>query len=123
MNIGDELMYKVIATNTDGCAGEGYVKIKIHKGPAIYVPTAFSPNGDGRNEKFTPHPVGIKSYNYFRVYNRWGQVIFSTTKLHHGWDGKINGVDQAGGTYVWMVEGISTDNKLITKKGTVTLIR
>ncbi|MBK6381953.1 MAG: gliding motility-associated C-terminal domain-containing protein [Chitinophagaceae bacterium] len=66
---------------------------------------------------------GIKSYNYFRVFNRWGQLIFSTPRLHDGWDGKISGREQPAGVYVWMIEGITKDNKVITKKGTVTLIR
>ncbi|MGQ0738169.1 MAG: gliding motility-associated C-terminal domain-containing protein [Bacteroidota bacterium] len=121
--IGDEMTYQVSAVNSDGCKGEGYVKIKIHKGPAIYVPNAFTPDGDGKNDRFTPFPVGIKAYNYFRVFNRWGQVIFSTKALHQGWDGRIGGMEQPTGTYVWMIEGITADNKLITKKGTVTLIR
>lgn len=121
--IGDEMLYQVTAVNSDGCKGEGFVKIRIHSGPAIYVPTGFTPNGDGKNDRFTPYPVGIKSYNYFRVFNRWGQVIFSTKKLHEGWDGTINGKEQPTGTYVWMIEGITSGNKLITKKGTVTLIR
>jgi gliding motility-associated-like protein len=122
-NIGDEMIYQVSAVNSEGCKGEGYVKIRISKGPAIYVPTAFTPNGDGRNDQFTPHPVGIKSYNYFRIFNRWGQLIFSTRTLFQGWDGTIQGLPQPSGTYVWMIEGLTTDNKPITKKGTVTLIR
>lgn len=121
--IGDEILYQVTAINSDGCKGEGFVKIRIESGPAIYVPTGFTPNGDGKNDRFTPYPVGIKSYNYFRVFNRWGQVIFSTKKLHDGWDGTINGKEQPTGTYIWMIEGITSGNKLITKKGTVTLIR
>lgn len=122
-NIGDEIAYQVTAVNSDGCKGEGYVRIKIHKGPAIYVPTAFTPNGDGKNDRFTPHPVGIKNYNYFRIFNRWGQMIFSTKQLHSGWDGTINGAPQPAGTYVWMIEGLTADNKTITQKGTLTLIR
>ncbi|MBM3416986.1 MAG: gliding motility-associated C-terminal domain-containing protein [Bacteroidetes bacterium] len=91
--------------------------------PALSISPAFTPNGDSRNDKFTPQPVGIKSYNYFRVFNRWGQVIFSTRALHQGWDGTIEGLPQPAGTYVWMIEGVTIENKLITKKGTVTLIR
>lgn len=121
--IGDEMTYQVTATNSDGCKGEGYVRIRIQKGPAIYVPTAFTPDGDGKNDRFTPYPVGIKSYNYFRVFNRWGQAVFSTKQMHLGWDGTISGKEQPAGTYVWMIEGLTSDNKLITKKGTVTLIR
>ena len=122
-NIGDEMTYQVVGVTAEGCKGEGYVKIRVYKGPEIYVPTAFTPNNDGKNDKFTPYPVGIKSYNYFRVFNRWGQLIFSTTRLHDGWDGKIAGKEQPTGAYVWMIEGVTKDNKLITKKGTVTLIR
>lgn len=120
---GDEIQYQVVGVDAEGCKAEGYVKIKVYKGPDIYVPTGFSPDGNGVNERFTPFPVGIKSYNYFRVFNRWGQLLFSTTRLHDGWDGKLNGREQPSGTYIWMVEGVTKDNRLITKKGTVTLIR
>jgi gliding motility-associated-like protein len=87
------------------------------------MPTGFTPNGDGRNDKFKPFPVGITKLNYFRVYNRWGQQLYSTTNLHEGWDGRLGGVDQPLGTYVWMVQGVTRLGKIITKKGTVTLIR
>jgi gliding motility-associated-like protein len=97
--------------------------VRVYKGPDIYVPTGFTPNNDGKNDKFTPFPVGMKSYNYFRVFNRWGQAVFSTTRLNDGWDGRWGGVDQAGGTYVWMIEGLTKDNRVITKKGTVVMIR
>ena len=121
--IGDVVQYRVTTTTIAGCRGDGYVTIRVYKGPDIYMPTGFTPNNDGRNDKFTPFPVGIRSYKYFRVFNRWGQLVFSTTKLHDGWDGKISGRDQPAGTYVWMIEGLTKDDKVITKKGTVTLIR
>jgi gliding motility-associated-like protein len=120
---GNVVMYKVTVTTSAGCAGEGFVKIRVYKGPDIYVVTAFSPNGDGKNETFIPFPVGIKNLNYFRVFNRWGQMIFSTTTLNKGWDGRLGGMDQPTGMYVWMVEGVTMDNKVITKKGTVMLVR
>ena len=122
-NIGDEITYQVVGVTEEGCKGEGYVKIRVYKGPEIYVPTGFTPNNDGKNDKFTPFPVGIKNYKYFRVFNRWGQVIFSTTRLNDGWDGTLSGKEQPSGVYVWMIEGLTKDNKIITKKGTVTLIR
>jgi gliding motility-associated-like protein len=121
--IGQDIQYRVIASTQAGCRGEGYVNVRVYKGPDIYVPTGFTPNNDGRNDKFTPFPVGMKSYNYFRVFNRWGQLLFSTSKLHVGWDGTLGGVQQPGGTYVWMIEGLTKDNRVITKKGAVTLIR
>ena len=122
-NIGDEITYQVVGVTEEGCKGEGYVKIRVYKGPDIYVPTGFTPNNDGVNDKFIPYPVGIKSYSYFRVFNRWGQLIFSTKNMNDGWDGKIAGKEQAAGVYVWNIEGRTKDNRIILKKGTVTLIR
>ncbi len=121
--IGSDLTYQVITSTIAGCKGEGYVHIKVYTGPDIYMPTGFTPNGDGRNDRFTPFPVGIKSLGYFRVFNRWGQMVFSTNTLNVGWDGKFGGKDQASGTYVWMAEGVTLQGKKITKKGVVTLIR
>lgn len=121
--IGQDVQYQVITSTIAGCRGEGYVKVRVYKGPDIYVPTGFSPNNDGKNDKFTPFPVGMKSYTYFRVFNRWGQLVFSTTKLNDGWDGRFGGTEQPGGVYVWMIEGLTKDNRVITKKGTVMLIR
>ncbi|MCX6315724.1 MAG: gliding motility-associated C-terminal domain-containing protein [Bacteroidetes bacterium] len=121
--IGSDVTYQVITSTIAGCKGEGYVHVKVYTGPDLYVPTGFTPNRDGKNDVFIPFPVGIKQLNYFRVYNRWGQLVYSTNALHTGWDGKLNGTDQPSGTYVWMAEGVTLQGKLITKKGVVTLIR
>jgi gliding motility-associated-like protein len=116
-------MYKVTASTSAGCKGEGFVRVRVYKGPDIYVPTAFTPNNDRKNDKFTPVPVGIKQLNYFRVFNRWGQLMFSTTTLNDGWDGKYAGRDQSSGVFIWMVQGITKDDHVINKKGTVAMIR
>jgi gliding motility-associated-like protein len=87
------------------------------------MPTGLPPNGDGKNDKFKPFTVGITRLNYFKVYNRWGQLLYSTSTLNEGWDGRLNGMDQQTGTFVWMVQGVARDGRVITKKGTVTLIR
>jgi gliding motility-associated-like protein len=121
--IGADVRYKVVASTVAGCKGEAYVSVRVYKGPDIYVPTGFTPNGDGKNDKFTPFPVGMKSYNYFRVFNRWGQLVFQTRALNDGWDGTIGGQLQPEGVYVWMIEGLTKDDRLVTKKGTVMLIK
>jgi gliding motility-associated-like protein len=120
---GTVLTYRVTATTTAGCRGEGFVTVRVYLGPDIYVPTAFTPNDDGKNDLFVPIPVGIKQLNYFRVFNRQGQLLFSTTELQKGWDGKLAGVEQGSGVFVWMVQGITNNGKIVSKKGTVTLIR
>ncbi len=70
-----------------------------------------------------PIPVGIKSMEYFRVYNRWGSLVFSTRQLGAGWDGTIEGKQQTTGTFVYMTAAIDYLGNTITKKGTVVLIR
>ena len=68
--------------------GEGSIKIKVYMGPEIYVPTAFTPNGDNLNDVVKAIPVGMKQFNYFVIFNRWGQKVFYTTDPSKGWDGQ-----------------------------------
>ncbi|MGZ5287063.1 MAG: T9SS type B sorting domain-containing protein, partial [Flavisolibacter sp.] len=123
VTVTGDITYTVTATTSAGCKGEASVILKVFNGPEIYVPTAFTPNGDGKNDLFKPFPVGIKNYTYFRIYNRWGQEIYSTADFNRGWDGTISGKQQPTGTYVWIVEGITKENKKIVKRGTIILVR
>jgi gliding motility-associated-like protein len=119
----DELRYMVKATDTAGCYGEAYIDVKVFKtAPDIFVPNAFTP-GNAVNNIFKPIPVGISSMSFFRIYNRWGQLVFSTSRLGDGWDGTLSGRPQETGSYVWMVQGTTYRGNTIFKKGTVTLIR
>jgi gliding motility-associated-like protein len=65
----------------------------------------------------------MKSLSYFRVYNRFGELVFSTSQVDKGWDGTFKGKPQNIGTYVWMAAGITYKNQLRRKKGYVILIR
>jgi gliding motility-associated-like protein len=121
--VGTEVVYHVIATTAAGCRGDGYATVRVYAGPEVYVPNAFTPNQDGRNDLFMPFPVGIKKLDYFRVFNRWGQLLFSTGSLHHGWDGRLGGTEQASGIYVWMLQAVTAEGKTISKRGTVMLVR
>jgi len=119
----DLLKYLVQATDLTGCVGQDSIKIHVFKSlPDIFVPTAFTP-GNTINNIFRPIPVGVSSLQFFRIYNRWGQLVYNTTTLGAGWDGRISGVLQATGSYVWIVQGTSYLGKTIFKKGTVVLIR
>ena len=96
--------------------------MRVYDGPTYYVPTSFTPNGDGLNDFFRAIPVGITTTEYFRVFNRYGQVVFETNKWLQGWDGSFQGRKQASGTYIWIVKGIDKYNKKVEQKGTVVLI-
>lgn len=89
----------------------------------IYVPKAFSPNNDGNNDLLKPILVGIQTFHYFTVYNRWGNIIFTTTDPNQGWDGTFKGVAQPVETYLWIAEGIDINGKKIVAKGMTSLVR
>lgn len=110
-------------SNDIGCSASDDVLIKVYDGPTYYIPNAFTPNGDGINDRFTPIPVGIASTQYFRVYDRFGQLVFSGTDFLKGWDGKYKGNIATTGTYVWMIKGIDRNGKVIERKGTVLLLQ
>jgi len=120
----DYITYIVRAENSTGCYGEDNIQVTVFKtGPSIFVPTAFTPNGDGRNDIIYPVCVGIKELKYFKIFNRWGQVVFSTKVVGKGWDGRIGGTPQATNNFVFMVEGVDYLGNTIFKKGNVILIR
>ena len=118
-----DFRYMVTAMTPDGCMGTDEIRVKVYKGPDIYVPNAFTPNNDGLNDVLKAFPVGIKEFRFFRIYNRWGQEIFSTKDPSKGWDGKVRGTEQSTGTYIWIAEAIDFTGKILSKKGTVTIIR
>ena len=120
----DSLRYTVRVYNVAGCYDSASVKVTVFKTqPTVFVPTAFTPNGDGLNDVIRPIAVGISRINYFRIYNRWGQMVFNTTVNGHGWDGRIGGTPQASNVYVWMVSAVDYLGRPVFLKGTATLIR
>lgn len=116
--------YKVVATSAAGCKDSAVVTIKVFKtGPSVFVPSGFTPNNDGRNDRLYPIAVGMRKIEYFNIYNRWGQLVFTTQRNGEGWDGRINGQLQTTSTYVWTVKAVDYNGKAYFSKGTSTLIR
>lgn len=116
---------KLLVTNvTLGCSDSARKTLTVLDFCLIDVPTAFTPNNDGLNDFFQPHNA-LKADNYeFKVYNRWGQLVFHSNNWRDKWDGKINGVLQPTAVYVWMLRYTHRDTKQpVFRKGTVTLIR
>ena len=113
----------VTGTAPGGCQAMDDVLVKVYVGPDIYVPSAFTPNNDGLNDILGPVPVGIKEFKFFRVFNRWGQIVFSTSDPKRGWNGKVNGVPVSTTSFIWMAEAIDYKGNLITRKGVVTIIQ
>lgn len=120
-------IYTVSVITQDGCTGQDSVRV-IDKGcvQQLYVPIAFTPNGDSKNDLFRPIAVGILDELDFRVYDRWGQLIYRTNDINGGWNGQY--IDQKKtfhtNVFVWYVQYRFAGSKVMQQqKGTVVLIR
>jgi gliding motility-associated-like protein len=111
-----------ISTNT-GCTTVDTELVKIIEKVEVFVPTAFTPNKDGKNDYLRPILIGLKDLHFFRIFNRWGQLIYDTKKPDPGWDGLFNGMAQQTQTVVWMLEGVGIDGAVYRQKGTTVLLR
>jgi len=122
--LNESQKYTLQVTSVAGCTAEDTINVMVYKVlPDFYIPDAFTPNGDGLNDIFRPIPIGIKTLNYFKVYNRLGELVYSTTVQKQGWDGTFKGKPQDPGVFVWITEGVDYLGKTLYRKGSVTLIR
>ena len=116
-------VYTIQIETAAGCVTVDTQLVKVFKEVKFYVPSGFTPNQDGLNDYLKPIPVGIKEFRYFRIYNRWGQLVFDMKDDPRGWNGMIDGKPQATQVVVWMVEGVGINDVIYQQKGTATLIR
>ncbi|MEO5995646.1 MAG: gliding motility-associated C-terminal domain-containing protein [Chitinophagaceae bacterium] len=118
------LKYKLLVYNQSHCVDSAFMEVNVFKTlPSVFVPNAFSPNGDGSNDLLRPIAVGMHLLEYFNVYNRWGQMVYSSGINNTGWDGSQAGKPQDPGKFVWVVKAIDYTGKAYFQKGTVLLVR
>jgi hypothetical protein len=118
----DNVTYILKVYSVAGCYSLDTMKVKVFKtGPDIFVPNAFVPNGT--NRILRPIPVGLAKLTYFRVYNRWGQLVYQTSASGQGWDGYLSGQPQSTGAYVWMASGVDYMGNTIDRRGISLLVR
>ena len=117
-------MYWLEVVDVNSCTGRDTVLVNPKECMnGFFVPSAFTPNGDRKNDDFKPLLFGnVKKYK-LTIYNRWGQVFFQTTEQFKGWDGKIAGILQPTGAFVWTCSYQFEGEEQKIEKGTVTLIR
>ena len=122
---GEVLLYDVLVENSCGVATD-QINVTIKDCDIyVYVPNAFTPDGDNFNETFTPVLNGIDIYDYdLFIFNRWGEILFESHNPSIGWDGTYKGELLQDGVYIWKMKYADpyTDNR-IEKNGTVTLLR
>ena len=120
----DSITYWVVGRDRFGCFAQDSIHISFFTMESdMYVPTAFTPNNDGLNDLARPIMLGMRSLTYFRIYNRFGELVYSTTEIGKGWDGVYKGKGQDAGTFVWYAEGVTFKGQVKKKKGYVVLIR
>ncbi len=121
--------YLINIARDNGCITVDTILIKIIERPTtipksdLFVPKAWTPNNDGHNDKLFPLTVNIRELKYFRVFNRWGQLVFETNVIGLGWDGIFHGKPAVMDVYTWTAEAIGVDGKHYKKAGNSVLIR
>lgn len=118
-------MYSVVVTDYNGCvSSDSILYRKLEDKPFFfYVPTGFTPNGDGINDNFRAATdfIQIKLFS-LKIFDRWGQLIFNTTDAEKGWDGRINGNRISNGIYLWEMVYKRLDEPTVKVTGHVTMI-
>ena len=118
--VTDDIDFTLTVLSTGGCTIEKHISIKVQTG--LFIPSGFTPNDDGLNDVFRIPPRVLQKLKRFSIFNRWGNMIFTTSDLNEGWDGKVKGMLSHTGVYVYVIEGFD-GTKNITLKGTFTLVR
>lgn len=127
----DDITYTLRIFDINGCLSEEFVTIELDRNRKIFIPTIFTPNNDDKNDVFAINAGdGVTKVNYFRVFNRWGSLVFerqgilpTDDKVASGWDGTFNGTPLLPDVYVYVAEVVFEDGKVLLYRGDVTLIR
>jgi gliding motility-associated-like protein len=124
-----DICYTVTATNFFGCSGKDTMCIKVFcESSQLFIPNAFTPDGDGINDLLVVRAKGVKMVKSFRIFNRWGQVVFEKSNFapntdSYGWNGKVSGIAAPPDVYVYTCEVICEDDTPYTYKGNVAIIK
>lgn len=113
--------YTVVGYNQFSCSDTAEVYIDVNE--ALALPNAFTPNGDGRNDFFAVRNMGYQGVHSFRIFDRWGRMLFETKDAIRGWDGTVKGLSAAQGVYFYEIRLSLRDGTAKVFKGDVTLIR
>ena len=119
----NEIVYSVQVTSAEGCIQTDDILVKVFSNFDVFVPNSFTPNGDGINETLKPLGKGLARIEFFKIYNRYGELLFESRDVNKGWDGNYKGKKQPAGNYIYIVRAIDIMGRVIDEKGSVLIIR
>lgn len=124
-NYTNTQQYAVELISPAGCITRDSVLVRVFddKLVEIMIPKSFTPNNDGVNDILYPYLSGIREFKYFKIYNRFNQLMFETKNYDQGWDGRWNGTPQPMGIYLWVAVGIAEDGSTVQRTGQTLLLR
>lgn len=112
----------LVANNEYNCPDTVSMEITVRPEPTLYVPNAFTPDGDGTNDFFMAKGRNIEEFQML-IFDRWGNVIFKTNNLSSGWDGIVNGEQAKEDVYVYKIQYKTNSNEVLTKEGHLSLLK
>lgn len=121
--------YTLTVKNEGGCINTANITVNVLcKYENLFIPNTFSPNNDGMNDVFYPRGKGLLNIKAFRIFNRWGQIVYERTNLQAndpavGWDGRYNNQLQMPDVYVFVIDVMCDNGIVLSRKGNVTLLR
>lgn len=122
MGVQDE-QFLITITDRHTCFTVDTLAVHILTKPGFYIPSGFTPNGDGLNDRLTPYIIGSGQFKRFNIYNRNGALLFTSVKDGQGWDGSYLGVPQPAAGYVWLLEYVDAGGATRVEKGVLALVR
>jgi gliding motility-associated-like protein len=119
----NDLTYTVAMVDENGCRVSASTEVVIKKDKALFIPNAFTPDGNGNNDVFRVNAKGVKEFK-LQIFNRWGEEIYRSTDIEQGWDGTLrNGNKAEASTYVYIIYLQYLDNAKVQRQGSISLIR
>ncbi len=112
----------LVAEGKNGCADSLEKLVEVKATPHLYIPTAFSPDGDGLNDQFSVEATNVKDFE-IKIYNRWGEQVYKSTKTNFQWDGTYKGEQVQVGTYMYIATGRSIDGQFMKQSGKLTVVK
>lgn len=115
--------YSVTVIDQNGCESEGLISVVVKNAYEVFLPNAFSPNGDGLNDIWAPIDFGSVQEIDIKIFDRWGSLVFQSSSVANGWDGTCKGSELAPETYVYQIQGTFLNDEEFDEVGSILLLR